>query len=95
MRIVWSPHARDDLLAVHGHVAADNPDAARTLHNKIISRVMLLLEAPHIGRPGRVAGTRELVVPGTPYIVPYKVKEGTLQILRVYHAARCWPESLE
>ena len=45
-----------------------------------------------MGRPGRVPGTRELVVPGTRYLVPYRVTGDTLQILRVYHGARNWPE---
>ena len=46
-----------------------------------------------MGRPGRVPGTRELVIPGTPYIVPYRVQGEAIQILRVYHSARRWPES--
>jgi len=55
----------------------------------------VLLETPQIGRPGRVAGTRELVIFGTPYIVPYRIGSETLQILRVYHSSRFWPESFE
>jgi toxin ParE1/3/4 len=53
-----------------------------------------LAENPHIGRPGRVPGTREFVIDKTPYIVPYRVKDNALQILRIYHGARRWPESL-
>jgi toxin ParE1/3/4 len=49
---------------------------------------------PDIGRPGRVRGARELVVVGTPYVIPYRVKGEEVQILRVYHAARRWPKRL-
>ncbi len=51
-----------------------------------------LANHPALGRPGRVSGTRELVVSGTPYIVPYRVRGETVEILRVQHAARKWPE---
>jgi plasmid stabilization system protein ParE len=46
-----------------------------------------------MGRPGRVPGIRELVIPTTPYIVPYRVQREAIQILRVYHGARRWPDS--
>jgi toxin ParE1/3/4 len=45
-----------------------------------------------MGRPGRVTGTRELVVDGTPYILPYRVRNRVVQILRVLHGARRWPQ---
>ncbi len=95
MTIVWSPQARDDLLAIYRHIAADNPNAARALHDRIRARVFLLLQTPQIGRPGRVAGTRELVIAATAYIVPYRVHGEKLQILRVHHSARIWPKSFE
>jgi toxin ParE1/3/4 len=52
----------------------------------------LLAKTPEMGRPGRVPGTRELVIPRTPFIVPYRLQGNTIQILRVYHGARRWPE---
>ena len=51
-----------------------------------------LLDNPALGRPGRVPGTRELVVAGTPYILPYRVQGEIIQILHVLHGARRWPE---
>ena len=54
----------------------------------------LLLENPKLGAPGRVPGTRELVIPKTPYIVPYRVRHSTIEIARVYHASRRWPDRL-
>jgi toxin ParE1/3/4 len=53
-----------------------------------------LVDHPHIGRPARVAGTRELIVPRTPYLLPYRVRGQTVEILRVYHGARRWPKTL-
>jgi toxin ParE1/3/4 len=53
----------------------------------------LLPDNPHMGRHGRVPGTRELVIPRTPYIVPYRLLDEAIQILRVYHGSRRWPES--
>jgi toxin ParE1/3/4 len=53
--------------------------------------VQLLASHPALGRPGRVAGTRELVVAGTPHIIPYRVREGRVEVLRVFHASRKWP----
>jgi toxin ParE1/3/4 len=92
MKILWSPQARQDLREIYLYLSADNPTAARALHKQIKQAVALLKENPRIGRPGRVPGTRELVVSGTSYIVPYQIREKRLELLRVYHAARKWPE---
>ncbi len=92
MRVVWSPEARQDLREIYLYLAADKPDAARALHKRIKQGVQLLRDNPHIGRPGRVPGTRELVITGTSYIVPYQIREKRLELLRVYHTARKWPE---
>ncbi len=93
MRIVWSVEAIDDLEALRAYISADSPKAAREMALRIVSAVEDLLDAhPEIGRPGRVAGTRELVIAKTPYIVPYRVDPGVVSVLRVFHAARRWPE---
>ncbi|EGV18988.1 type II toxin-antitoxin system RelE/ParE family toxin [Thiocapsa marina] len=95
MKIVVSPETRDDLLKIVLHMASDNPDAARPLLKRLRSRITDLEDTPHIGRPGRVPGTRELVIPGTAYIASYQVSGDQLQILRVYHRARQWPDHFE
>jgi plasmid stabilization system protein ParE len=61
---------------------------------KIIKAVSLLGAQQGIGRAGRVPGTKELIVPGLSYIVPYRVKDGEVQVLRVYHTSRKWPDRL-
>ncbi len=95
MKIVFSPQARDDLREIFLYIASDNPDAARALLKRLRSRIADLKDAPHIGRPGRVPGTRELAIPGTAYIAPYQVSGDQLQILRVYHGARQWPDHFD
>ncbi len=91
--IVWSPAAIGDLASLRGYIAEDDPAAAQRVVLHIIRSIeQLLVGQPHMGRPGRVPGTRELVVPKTPYIVPYRVRNNRLQVLRIYHGARKSPE---
>ena len=94
MNIVWSPEAIEDLISLRAYITEQSPAAARRMVLRILDAVEHLLpDHPHIGRPGRVPGTRELVVPQTPYIVPYRVQRETIEILRVYHGARRWPDN--
>jgi toxin ParE1/3/4 len=95
MNIKWSVEALEDLRSLHGYIAKDNPAAAKKIAMAIVESVETNLpENPHMGRPGRVSGTRELVIPHTSCIVPYRVKAGAIQVLRVYHGARRWPDQL-
>jgi plasmid stabilization system protein ParE len=74
------------------YIAKDDPAAADRLVQRILRTANLLAKNPAVGRPGRVPGTRELVIAGTPYLIPYRVRDETVEILRVFHAARRWPE---
>jgi toxin ParE1/3/4 len=94
MNIIWSPEAIQDLISLRTYIAEESPAGARRIVARILHDVEHLLpDNPQMGRPGRVPGTRELVIPQTPYIVPYRVQRSTLQILRVFHGARRWPGS--
>jgi len=94
MTPVWSPEAIDDLAALPAYIEQNNPAAAQRMVGRIIENLETLLpNNPDMGRPGRVPGTRELVIPRTPFIVPYRVVGNTLQILRIYHGARRWPKA--
>lgn len=93
MKIVWTEPARQDLRQIFEYIAVDNPKAARKLLTEIKERAVLLQGNPVIGRTGRVDGTRELVITGTHYILPYRVKENQIQILAVFHGARKWPNN--
>ena len=73
------------------YIARDSPAAAGRLVKEIHRAAENLARFPSMGRPGRVVGTRELVVLGTPYIVPYRVRNQAIEILRVFHTARKWP----
>lgn len=92
MKILFSPQAAQDLDEIFDHILQENPSAAVEVLDRIRERIRSLVEMPHQGRPGRVAGTRELVVPRTPFIVPYQVTGNTVEILRVYHGGRRWPD---
>jgi plasmid stabilization system protein ParE len=73
-------------------IASDDPAAARLVARRILEAVALLAAQPAIGRPGRVSGTRELLVPKTRYLIPYRVRRGAIEILRVFHASRRPPK---
>ncbi len=74
-------------------IAQENPYAARKLQNEIRQRVALLQDNPGLGRPSRVAETRELVMGNSPYILPCRVRQDRVEILAVYHGTRQWPEN--
>ena len=92
MKIKWVRLALSDLDEVGEFISQDNPKAAVQVLKRIWDAVQLLAEQPHAGRAGRVPGTRELVIPGTPFIIPYRVFENTVQVLRVLHGKRKWPK---
>jgi toxin ParE1/3/4 len=93
VHVRWLRTALANLNAEAEYISQDSPAAARTV-TAIVDAVELLKQYPALGRPGRVPGTRELVVRGTPYIVPYRVRGDVVELLRVFHAARKWPSQL-
>jgi toxin ParE1/3/4 len=94
VRLDWSSFARADRDATFDYVEADNPRAAVVVDERIQAQVEALLEFPGISRPGRIAGTRELVISRTPYIAAYVIIGNTIRILRVLHGAQLWPDDL-
>ena len=92
MRVRWTRRALRALDGIAEYIAQDSPSAARRIVRRIQDAVADLDAHPWMGRAGRVAGTRELVVAGTPFLIPYRVREETLEILSVIHAARKWPD---
>jgi len=93
VRVRWLDQAVNDLIEVRRFIAEDNPAAASEAAQRIREAARLLSNYPAAGRPGRVPNTRELVVAGTPYILPYRVRGGAVEVLRVLHGARKWPTS--
>ena len=94
MTVAWSRRAVAHLAAVRQHIAQDNPSAAHDVAEQIRQAVELLQIHPHMGRAGRVLGTRELVVSGTPFLVPYRVRGERLELIAVFHGQQTWPEKL-
>jgi toxin ParE1/3/4 len=95
MKLTWSPEAIEDLNSLRTQISVDDPAAAKRVALHILHCVEELLpQNPQLGHPGRVPGTRELIIPKTPYIVPYRIRGTTIEIARVYHSSRRWPERL-
>lgn len=92
MRIRWTRKALGNLEAAVKYMAADSPGNAREVAQKILDSIRLLSGQPGMGRPGRVIGTRELVIPGLPFIVPYAEHDGGIVILRIVHTSMKWPD---
>ena len=92
MQVRWLRRALKNLDEEAAYIARDDVEAAARMVERIASAVDRLASYPASGRPGRVLGTRELVISGTPYIVPYRIRGDTLEVLRVFHGARKWPD---
>ena len=94
MRVKWTRKALVNLDNAVAFIAADKLAAATNVALKILNAAKMLAAQPGIGRPGRVSGTRELIIPGLPYVLPYAEKDGVIFILRVLHTSRKWPETV-
>jgi toxin ParE1/3/4 len=94
MKVIWTARARVELDEIADYVAPISAAAALALVRRLRQAGKQLGEHPHMGRPGRVDGSRELVVNGTPYVLPYRVSDGRVEILAVIHTSRRWPDQL-
>lgn len=88
--LLWGDHATADVLSILDYISADDPVAAERVVEQIGDRVGNLPANPRMGRPGRVEGTRELVIPKN-YVVVYKEDPEEVVVLRVLHAKQQWP----
>jgi len=94
VRLVWAQYALEDRRAIYDHIEVDDPRAAALVDTRIAEAVVRLIDFPESGRPGRVEGTRELVVGRTSCIVAYRIMGEIVRILRVLHGAQPWPDEL-
>jgi len=93
LRLRWTKLAEGDLDAIGDYIGQDSPAAgARVVLELLDQAETVLSRNPAIGRPGRVIGTREFVIAGLPYVIAYRVREKDLEVLRVLHTSRRWPE---
>lgn len=93
MNIVWQREARDDVVTIITYILADNPEAAGRIYQAIHHHVSRLADFPRSGRAGQVERTRELVIPGLPYVITYNIKGQEIWILAVMHTSRKWPKN--
>jgi toxin ParE1/3/4 len=93
VKLEWSRLAFADRDEIFDYLAADNPKAALKIDKIIKQELELLVDYPERGRPGRVEGTKELVITRTPYVVAYRIQAARIRILRILHGARAWPET--
>ena len=93
MIITWTPLAQADLIAIVDYLLELNSIAAIEAEQRITEAIEQLADFPGLGRPGRVASTREPVITDTPYIAAYRVQREQIEVLRVLHGTRKWPET--
>ena len=91
MRVRWTLDAADDLEQIAEYIAAERPETARRIALDIVQGVDALDAFPNRGRPGRVEGTRELVLSPLPFVAVYEVHQHEVQVLRILHGAQRWP----
>jgi addiction module RelE/StbE family toxin len=91
MRLRWTPAAADDLEAIANYLAKHFPSFMENTIRKIYDTIATLRSMPHRGRIGREEGTRELVIAGLPYIVVYRIRDDSVEVLHIYHGAQSRP----
>jgi toxin ParE1/3/4 len=90
MTLRWTPTALRDLESLYGYISEDNATAAGATVESILAGIAVLPRHPEMGRAGRVAGTRELVV--APFVVAYRARRTSIEVVAIIHGARRWPE---
>jgi len=89
-KLKWTHPANDDLLMILDHISDDSPTAAQNLKDEIDAKAAALPDHPKLYKPGRMQGTRELVVRPN-YVLIYRITDTTIDVLRVLHARQNWP----
>jgi addiction module RelE/StbE family toxin len=90
-QIRWTSDAANDLEQILRHILLDRPGAASEVIQTVTESIGRLGAFPYLGRTGQVPGTRELVITSLPYVAVYRLKQNTVEVLRIYHAAQDWP----
>lgn len=93
LRIRWLRKALKNLDDAYNYLYQENPSAAQRFVQEVHDQTELLITTPAMGRPGRVTGTRELVVAHFPYVIPYRLRAEEIQILRVFNTNQKHPDN--
>jgi toxin ParE1/3/4 len=94
MKVVWPRRAIRHLVSLREHIERDSEHNAALVAKRIVRSIDFLQRHPEMGRSGRMVGTRELVVPDTPYIILYRVRRERLDLIAVFHGRQKWPAKL-
>jgi toxin ParE1/3/4 len=90
--IRWTEPAADQLESLYEYITWDKGEQVAARIAELIGESIQGLERyPMLGRPGRVSGTRELVVAKTPFLIAYTIDKDCIVILAIYHGAQSWP----
>jgi len=92
MRVRWTTDAADDLERICDYIAESRPESARRVAQSVVERIRTLETFPHLGRSGRVQGTREIAFPPLPFVAIYEVDDDQIIVLRILHGAQRWPQ---
>lgn len=92
MRVRWTTDAADDLEGICDYIAQNRPESAQRVAQSVVERIGTLKTFPHLGRLGRVHGTRELAFPPLPFLAIYEIREEQIVVLRILHGAQRWPQ---
>jgi plasmid stabilization system protein ParE len=88
MQIEWLHKALKNLDSEAAYLAEHNPRAAGEFVQAVMADIQQLADFPSMGREGRLPGTREWPMTNHPYLIPYRVRDGRLQVLRIFHTRR-------
>ena len=88
MYIRWTPPAAADMQSISDYLKQHHPQYRQPTMRKLYERIRALRDAPYIGRPGRIEGTRELLFPPMPYVAVYYVRAESIEIWRIFHTSR-------
>jgi addiction module RelE/StbE family toxin len=94
MKVAWTRSALADLDSAYDSISEERPDAALRTIERIDIAIEALRRHPEIGRTGRMNGTRELIITGTPFIAAYRLDAKRIEVLALIHGARRWPDEL-
>jgi toxin ParE1/3/4 len=90
MEVVWLAGALFDLSEIIEYIVARNPTAVPKVAAGLHHAAARLAGQPRLGRNGRIAGTRELVISRLPFVIAYRVRGDRIEVLRVIHGRRDW-----
>jgi len=93
LKVRWTMPAVNQLQHIFDYIAEDNPAAAERTLRHILEAILRAVRMPSVGRTGRIEGTREITVPGTPYLVTYRIVEKMVHVLAILHGTQEWPAS--